>query len=165
MRKFAQIPFSFRGLGEERGLFNLIGSENAQLLHPTVKKGEEIFAQVWALKENYADWVLPLQVDCEKIFMELGSTREFEDALRSVKKRGKDLERLAPEVRIGRGRHSGSRSHHNPEIICFQSLILNFPNSIQIPNPVFSKLNPNIEFFKINHKSQSRILKIPNADL
>ena len=101
VRKFAQIPFSFRGLGDERELFNQIGSENAHLLHPTVKKGEEIFAQVWAHKENYSDWVLPLQVDCDKIFMELTSTREFEDALRSVKKRGKDLERLTPEIRVG----------------------------------------------------------------
>ena len=78
---------------------------------------------------------------------------------------------------ISRGRHSGSRSRPDPEIIRYQSRsrIPNVPKSI--PNPEFFKLNPesrnfqtqsripipNPEIFKLNPESRSRIPNFPNS--
>ena len=101
VRRFAQIPFNFRGLGDEKNLFGLIGTQNADLLLPTIQRGEEIFAKVDEHKNEYLEWVYPAQVDCDKIFLEFNTVTEFEDALRRVKMRGKELERLTNEIRIG----------------------------------------------------------------
>lgn len=101
VRRFAQIPFSFRGVGDEKNLFGLIGTQNSDLLIPTIQRGEEIFAQVEDHKNNYSEWVYPAQVDCDKIFLEFNTVTEFEDALRRVKFKGKELERLTNEIRIG----------------------------------------------------------------
>jgi dynein heavy chain 2 len=101
VRKFAQIPYNFRGLGDEKDLFGMIGTQNAHLLIPTIQRGEEIFKEVFKYRNQYVEWVYPAQVDIEKIFLSLNTAEEYEDALRETKLKGKQLDRLENEVKIG----------------------------------------------------------------
>ena len=50
---------------------------------------------------EYNDWVLPAQVNTDKIFAMLIDVVDFENALRKIKLKGKELERLPNERRVG----------------------------------------------------------------
>ena len=98
--------------------------DNSHLLLPTIERGEDIFNQLNDFKTEYNDWILPAQVrvssvslgshlakgsfvdtlgkvDTDKIFSMLVDVTDFENALRQIKLKGKELERLPNERRVG----------------------------------------------------------------
>ena len=101
VKRFAQIPYHFRGVSDEKELFVDIGYDNAHLLLPTIERGEDIFRQLDAFRTEYNPWVYPAQVDTAKVFAQLNDQLDYENALRTIKLKGKELERLPNERRIG----------------------------------------------------------------
>ena len=93
--------FVYLILSDKKELFVDIGYDNAHLLLPTIERGEDICRQLDAFRTEYNPWVYPAQVDTAKVFAQLNDQLDYENALRTIKLKGKELERLPNERRIG----------------------------------------------------------------
>ena len=97
IKRITNLPQSFRGLGPERDLFPRIALTNAEALVPAYQRAEGIFHKVETILETHAEWISPAVVDLDSIFSPLKSVKDFEDALREIKQKGKEAEKL-PEI-------------------------------------------------------------------
>ncbi|CBY08725.1 unnamed protein product [Oikopleura dioica] len=97
IKRITNLPQSFRGLGPERDLFPRIALTNAEALVPAYQRAEGIFHKVETILESHAEWISPAVVDLDSVFSPLKSVKDFEDALREIKQKGKEAEKL-PEI-------------------------------------------------------------------
>ncbi|KAJ3022561.1 Cytoplasmic dynein 2 heavy chain 1 [Thoreauomyces humboldtii] len=100
MKKFLNIPSTFRGLGEV-DVFRHMIDNNAESLSTVYQKAETLFEDLAKVQDIFKDWVILGTVDLEEFVEEaLLDISDFEINFRMLKTKGKEAEQLPAEIKV-----------------------------------------------------------------
>ncbi|XP_058489723.1 dynein cytoplasmic 2 heavy chain 1 isoform X2 [Solea solea] len=103
MKRFISIPNQFKGVsaqGEEL-IFSVMIDRNATGFLTIFRKAEDLFTRLQAIQHKFKEWVVPGQVDLEKLVENhLHSVQDWERNFKALKARGKESERLPSQEKV-----------------------------------------------------------------
>ncbi|KAJ3052006.1 Cytoplasmic dynein 2 heavy chain 1 [Rhizophlyctis rosea] len=100
MKKFINLPVSFKGLGDG-GLFERIIDANVASLATVYRKAETLFQNLLKVFDLFRDWVVLGTVELDEFTEEaLGEVADWEVNFRMLKSKGKEAEGLPLSVKV-----------------------------------------------------------------
>ncbi|KAE9420714.1 hypothetical protein Angca_008064, partial [Angiostrongylus cantonensis] len=103
MRKLLSIPLKFKGVldGEQSTFFSTMLADNADRFPRVYVKAEQLMRAVEQVDAQFADWLVPAQVDLELLIEEtLKTASDWEAQLKFVKAKGREAAKLPNEIRL-----------------------------------------------------------------
>uniref|UniRef100_A0A914CNR1 Dynein heavy chain tail domain-containing protein n=1 Tax=Acrobeloides nanus TaxID=290746 RepID=A0A914CNR1_9BILA len=104
LRKFLSIPQKFRGMQnaeKETSFFATMIARNATRFQGIYERSVRLFERVEAIDQQFEDWVVLGKANMEDLIEEnFKKASDWETELKSLKSKGRDVERLPTEIRI-----------------------------------------------------------------
>ncbi|KAJ3270644.1 Cytoplasmic dynein 2 heavy chain 1 [Terramyces sp. JEL0728] len=100
MKKFINLPTSFKPLGESK-IFKFMVQKNSLCLVSVYKKADSLFTNLAKVVDVFKDWVVLGSVDLDSFLQEnLTEISEYEMNFRQLKQKGKEAEQLPTSIQI-----------------------------------------------------------------
>ncbi|XP_029026743.1 cytoplasmic dynein 2 heavy chain 1 isoform X2 [Betta splendens] len=103
MKRFISIPKQFKGISAqgEEPIFSVMIDRNATGFVTIFSKAEDLFVRLQAVQHKFMEWVVPGQVDLEKLVEKhLKYMQDWERNFKALKVRGKESERLPSQEKV-----------------------------------------------------------------
>ncbi|KAH7706719.1 cytoplasmic dynein 2 heavy chain 1, partial [Aphelenchoides avenae] len=104
LRKLLSIPLRFRGIQQvNKGneFFSAMLGKNASRFHGIYTESEKLFEKVSSVGDQFEDWIVLAQVNIEDLIEEhFKKASDWEAELKTVKAKGREVERLPNEIRL-----------------------------------------------------------------
>jgi dynein heavy chain 2 len=100
MKKFINLPTSFKPLGET-DIFACMVGQNSKSLMSVYQKADSLFQSLNKVLDVYKDWVILSSVDLDAFVEEaLGEVSDWEMNFKILKQKGKEVEQLPITIKI-----------------------------------------------------------------
>ena len=101
IKKFVNIPITFKGFSDNDNLFKGILYNNKKSLNTIYQKAEMIFQKLSKAQDLYKDWVIIQNVDIDEIIdNNLETVVDYENNFKMIKNKGKELEQMKNIITI-----------------------------------------------------------------